>query len=117
MQDVPHWLRMLDIFVLPSLTEGRPTSIMEAMATGLPVVATQVGAVDTLVKHGITGLVVEPGDIAGLSDALEQMITDVKRRQAFGIEARRVAEREFDTEFMIAAYQQAYGSGYPDLPH
>ncbi|MCC2867920.1 MAG: glycosyltransferase family 4 protein [Candidatus Accumulibacter phosphatis] len=105
-------LRAMNLFVLPSLSEGRPTSIMEAMATGLPVVATRVGAVDTLVAHGKTGLLVPPGDADALANALDQLLDDEGRQQTFGAEGRRVAESEFGAEHMITEYQRAYECEY-----
>jgi len=82
------------------------------MATGLPVVATRVGAVDTLVAHGKTGLLVPPGDADALANALDQLLDDEGRQQTFGAEGRRVAESEFGAEHMITEYQRAYECEY-----
>ena len=71
--DMPAWLAGLDAFVLPSVSEGCPTVLMEAMAAGLPCVATRVGAVADLVRDGVSGLLVAPGDSAGLAGAMSQL--------------------------------------------
>jgi glycosyltransferase involved in cell wall biosynthesis len=82
-----------DVFVLPSHWEGQPIAILEAMATGLPVVATQVGAIPDVVRDGIDGLLVAPHDVDALTAALRRVLTDVSARRAMGAAARaRVAD-------------------------
>ena len=82
-QDIPRLLGAMDIFVLPSLNEALPIVILEAMAVGLPVVATRVGGVPEIVQDGATGLLVAPGDEAALLDALSRLAEDpALRRQA-----------------------------------
>jgi len=83
-KDVPQILQASDIFVLPSRREGLPRSIMEAMAAGKPVVATDVRGSRDLVEHGVTGLLVELGDVEGLAQALLQLIRDPKLREKMG---------------------------------
>ncbi len=83
-----------DLFCLPSLAEGLPAVLMEAMACGLPVVSTRIDAIPELVVDGESGLLVEPGDSAGLRAALERLTGDPKLRAALGAAGRRrVAER------------------------
>lgn len=76
-----------DIFVLPSHSEGQPLSVLEAMATGLPIVATRVGAIPDLVRCGEEGLLVEPGDIDGLAEAIERLVEDRQLRTEMGARA------------------------------
>lgn len=94
---VPGWLgsadtaRLLatgDILTLPSHAENLPMSIIEAMASGLAVVATPVGAVEDIVKHGQTGLLVPPGDDSALADALLRLVQDAELRQRLGAAAQ-----------------------------
>jgi glycosyltransferase involved in cell wall biosynthesis len=83
-RDVPAIYGALDIGVLTSLNEGTPLALMEAMAAGKPVVATTVGGVEDIVSHERTGLVVAPGDLAGLSDAMTRLTVDPVMRLRLG---------------------------------
>jgi glycosyltransferase involved in cell wall biosynthesis len=85
-----------DVFVLPSFLEGQPIAIIEAMAAGVPVVSTTVGAIPELVRDGIEGRVVEPGDIEALADALAELITQPDRRVRMGAAIRQRAEAAHD---------------------
>jgi glycosyltransferase involved in cell wall biosynthesis len=81
-----------DIFVLPSFLEGQPIAIIEAMAAGVPVVSTTVGAIPDLVRDGVEGRVVEPGDVEALTDALAELITQPELRVRMGRAIRQRAE-------------------------
>lgn len=106
--DTPEQLRQLDIFVLTSHREGRPTSIMEAMASGLPVVATRVGSIPELVVEGQTGLLEEPGDACGLAQSIGLLVKADDLRRQFSLEARRVAVEELSLARMINEYAAFY---------
>lgn len=106
--DVAGLLRRVDLFVLASLQEGRPTSIMEAMASGLPVVATDVGAVAGLVQHGSHGLLVPPGQAAALAEAIAALARDPARRRAMGEAGRRFAVDHCSLAAMVGAYDRFY---------
>lgn len=86
-----------DIFVLPTLADCFPLVIQEAMAAGLPVVSTAVGAITEAVSDGETGLLVPPDDARSLHAALEGLVGDVARRRAMGRRGREKAEREYDS--------------------
>ncbi len=81
------------VFVLPSLSEGMPIALLEAMANGLPIIATRVGAIPDLIEDGVDGVLVEPGDPAALAAALAAVLGDAERRAALGVAARERAER------------------------
>jgi glycosyltransferase involved in cell wall biosynthesis len=106
--DVPEQLRKLDVFTLASQREGRPTSIMEAMASGLPVVASDVGSVRELVDDGVSGLVVEPGNVRALAVAIRRVATDPLLRQRLGRASRARAEDALSLESMVRAYLNFY---------
>ncbi|HET9059372.1 MAG TPA: glycosyltransferase, partial [Acidimicrobiales bacterium] len=76
--------------------EGVPVVLMEAMATGRPVVTTRIAGVGELVEHGISGLLVPPGNVGELVEALRELADDPARRAAMGIAGRRKVEMEFD---------------------
>jgi len=106
--DVPEVLRMLDIFVLSSLNEGISNTILEAMATGLPVVATNVGGNSELVEHGVTGLLVESNDLGGLTSALKFYLDNNNLRSLHGKMARVRARNDFSIQAMVNAYEKVY---------
>jgi glycosyltransferase involved in cell wall biosynthesis len=78
-KDIPELLTAMDIFVLPSIKEGLPVALLEAMAAKRPVVATRVGAIPRVIESKDIGILVEPKDISGLRDALASLIDDPKR--------------------------------------
>ncbi len=93
--DVPELLAGADVFVLASDSEGLPMSVLEAMAAGLPVVASAVGGVPELVRDGETGVLVPPRDSAALARALAPIVGDPELRDRLGDAGRRRVEREF----------------------
>ena len=100
--DVPLLLRGFDLFVLPSVSEGLPITILEAMAAEKAVIATEVGGVPELVEHGVTGLLVPPRDPTALGAALISLLGDRSRRSAMGRSGRQRLTREFNAERMVA---------------
>lgn len=106
--DVPDVMRSLDCFVLPSLAEGISNTILEAMASGLPVLATDVGGNGELVRHGQTGELVPAGDIEALAQALVRMAGDPARCRQFGAVGRSRIESRFGLRAMVTAYGRLY---------
>lgn len=105
--DVTDILVAADVFVMSSAWEGHPISIMEAMASGTPTVATAVGGVPELVVPGETGLLVQPGDTLALTNALLQIGSDRSARLRMGRNAREAA-RQFSVEQMAERYLALY---------
>ncbi|MEO6697225.1 MAG: TIGR03088 family PEP-CTERM/XrtA system glycosyltransferase [Gammaproteobacteria bacterium] len=106
--DVPDIMRALDMFVSPSLGEGISNTILEAMASGLPVVATRVGGNPELVEAGRTGQLVPPGDAQAMAQALKRYLDDGEERIRHGLAAREKAERLFSMEAMVRRYGDVY---------
>jgi glycosyltransferase involved in cell wall biosynthesis len=106
--DTAELLRSSDLFVLPSLVEGLPLSILEAMAASTPVIATRIAGNDEAVVHGQTGLLVPPADPVALADAIRLLLTnhDLARRMAVAGEER--VRREFSTESMVHRISSLY---------
>jgi glycosyltransferase involved in cell wall biosynthesis len=117
--EVAALLDRADLFVLASIVErsgfmeGIPVALMEALAAGVPVVATRLSGVPELVRDGVTGLLAEPGDAASLRDALERAISEpdaARRRAAAG---RELVEREFDAGACAAQIADLFRSPAP----
>jgi sugar transferase (PEP-CTERM/EpsH1 system associated) len=106
--DVPAVLREIDLFVLPSLAEGMSNTVLEAMATGLPVVATRTGGTPELVVHGVTGTLVPVGDAAALAAALEVYRREPHLRELHGKAGRQRAVEDFSVDRMVCAYRNLY---------
>ena len=98
-----------DVLVLPSLGEGVPRSILEAMALGKPTVASRVGGVAGVVEDGATGFLVDPGDVDGLAVCLRRMIVDPELRVRMGGRAREVVSTRYSLERNVDRLAEIYG--------
>jgi len=107
--DVPEIMQCLDVFVLPSLNEGMGRVLVEAMAAGKPVVASRVGGILDLVKDGLNGLLVEPGNPGALCDAIGKLLGDKSLRDEMGRRGRDRA-KDFTVEKMIEKIDGLYTS-------
>lgn len=103
-KDIPDLLSASDSFVLPSLWEGMPMALIEAMASGLPVVATDVSGTREVMVHGETGLMVPPGDAEQLARAIDQILLDPARARAMGAAGRRRIEASFSAQTQAKEY-------------
>jgi glycosyltransferase involved in cell wall biosynthesis len=106
--NVPRILAAADVFVLSSNWEGNPLAVMEAMAAGLPVIATQVGGVPELVQSTEQGLLVPASDRVGFAEAMKTLLNDAEIRRAMGRAAQTRAMREFRVERMVESYANLY---------
>jgi glycosyltransferase involved in cell wall biosynthesis len=107
-QDVEDLLSGADVFVMPSLAEGNPLSLMEAMASGLPVVASAVGGIPDLIDDGVNGYLVKPRDVDQLSEAIGRLAADEDLRRGIGARNSEKAVREFDIGLMADRYWELY---------
>lgn len=106
--DIPDLLRTCDLFVLPSLYEGLPLSVLEAMAAGKPVIASDIGGTDEAVVHGETGLLVPPADPSALARAIRELLADPVRARRFGSCGRARVAREFSADLMVERVSAVY---------
>jgi glycosyltransferase involved in cell wall biosynthesis len=107
-RDVPYLLPALDVFVQPSLHEGMPNTVLEAMAAGLPIVATAVGGTPEVVVDGITGLLVPPRDPDRLAEAIVALLRDPNLRRTMGRSGRQRVAENFTVERMVEQTQKMY---------
>jgi sugar transferase (PEP-CTERM/EpsH1 system associated) len=107
-ENVPEIINALDIFVLPSLTEGMSNTILEAMSCSIPVVATRVGGNPELVQEGRTGQLFTPGDDAQLAAQIELLAGSAELRRDFGAAGRRRVLEDFSLDQMLANYRALY---------
>jgi glycosyltransferase involved in cell wall biosynthesis len=120
-RDVYAVLKLMDVFCLPSLSEGLPNALMEAMSVGCACVASRVGGVEWLIEDEKNGLLVVPGDVAGLRAALERLVVDVSLRERLGRAARATIEERFDGTRLADRYEQLFaellGAAPAAVPH
>jgi L-malate glycosyltransferase len=106
--DVPALLGRADAFVLPSLTEAFPNAAMEAMAAGLPVVASAVGGLLDLIDHGHTGLLAPAGDPSALAAAISTLVSDPVRAARLGAAAREHVASRYSFDRMVRSFEDLY---------
>ncbi len=106
--DVASWLGCLDVFCLPSLTEGLPLTLLEAGAASLPLVATDVGGNREIVQEGVNGFLVASGDTAGLTNALNRLRNDPSLRIRMGQQAQEIVARQYAADAMLDRYEALY---------
>jgi sugar transferase (PEP-CTERM/EpsH1 system associated) len=106
--DVPELMAAFDVFALPSQSEGLSNTVLEAMASGLPVVATRVGGNPEVVQPGTTGLLVPPGDETELAGAIAALYRDPDLRRRMALAARHRAQSAFSLSGMFERYTELY---------
>lgn len=106
--DVESWLRRWTVFASSSVQEGQPIALLEAMAHGLPCVATQVGGVPDTIRHGTEGILVPPGDAEALAEALAKLAGDRATQAALGDAARARVVRDFSIDSLAARCLDIY---------
>jgi glycosyltransferase involved in cell wall biosynthesis len=109
-QDVPDILAAADVFVLPSLWEGLPIGLLEAMAMGKAIIATDVDGTREVVKDGVNGLLIEAGNIAALSDALVRLGGDEGLRKQFSKTSMETVRTDYEAGGMTRKIEEVYCS-------
>jgi len=105
---MPYFYAAADVCVLPSKAEAFGISALEAIATGKPVVASEVGGIPEVVKNGLTGKLVKPEDSRELAEALLELLNDEQEVMKMGYNARRVAEEEFSWKVIAKKTEEVY---------
>jgi glycosyltransferase involved in cell wall biosynthesis len=111
--DVRPLLRAADLLVRPSLNEGMSNVVLEAMASGLPIVGTRTGGLKEQIEDNVTGLLVTPGDSGALAEALLVLARDRQRRVEMGSVGRVRALERYSLESVLDAYEQLYDDSWP----
>jgi glycosyltransferase involved in cell wall biosynthesis len=106
--DIPQLLAASDLFVLPSLWEGLPMALLEGMASGLPVVATDVAGSRQVIVTGESGILVPPGDASALASAMTDLLANDDERSRLGRGARERVLAEFSADRQAARHAEAY---------
>lgn len=107
-KDIPELLSIMDIFVLPSLKEGFPMVLLEAMAAKKPVIATRVGAIPNVIKNNENGILVEPGDVYDLKNKIVKLIEDPHITQEIAHKGYTKIIEDFSSEIMCVKYLNLY---------
>lgn len=106
--DIPQLLNIIDIFILPSLSEGLPMALLEAMASKKPIIASRVGKIPEILEDGVSGILVEPGSISELVNAMKSLISNEKKRITLAEKAYRDVRQKFSSTKMASEYIQLY---------
>ncbi len=106
--DVPALMKLYDIFVLPSFSEGLSNTLLEAMASGTPVVASKVGGNGEIVAEGLSGYLYPSNDCQALAEVLIKLVADTSKRSQIGKQARQHIEDNFSIASMVANYEAIY---------
>jgi glycosyltransferase involved in cell wall biosynthesis len=101
-------LMQATIYVLPSYAEGLPMGVLEAMAAGTPTVATSVGGIPDLIENGVSGFLIEPGDIDALADRIDLLLADADLRERFAGAARAKVASDYSTQRVLAQIEALY---------
>jgi len=107
-RDVPAILQSLDLFVLPSLFEGLPVALLEAMAAGRPVVATRVAGSSEVIEDGVNGRLVPPADAAALAEAMAELLDDPEQAQALARRGQEIVRQRYTIDRVTEAYERLY---------
>ncbi|MGR3301541.1 MAG: glycosyltransferase [Candidatus Scalindua sp.] len=106
--DISEILSLTDIFVLPSLREGLGLAILETMACGKPVIATNVGGIPEIVKDGVSGILVSPRDPEALHTAMKELLDDKEMQKKMGANGEKVCNEKFNSKVMVGQIENLY---------
>jgi len=115
-KNIDQYLKASDVFILPSLAEGLSNALLEAMACGLPVVATNIGGTKEVIKNGMNGILVEPKNSEQLAQAVLSLIRDEKRAQRLGRNAQKTVKESYSLDRISKKYTQIYSQLLKEKP-
>lgn len=115
-EDIPDLLAAAEVFAMPSLWEGLPLALLEAMLAGKAIVASRVSGIPEAVSDDVEGLLSTPGDVGSLADALGRLLAEPSLRTRLGAAAQARARREFTVEAMVDAYERYYRTALYSAP-
>jgi len=107
-QEVAAWLELFDIYVQPSLSEGMPVAVLEAMFMSLPVIATKVGGTPEVVIDGETGLLIPPAHPEQMANSIIQLLNNFQQRKQLGSAGHQRAKENFTVQIMVERYQNVF---------
>jgi len=107
---VPLYLSCADVFLLPSLQEGMPIAVLEALRAGLPVVVSRVGAMPEMIEHGKTGMLIDPGKAEDIVDAVKKIADDAELRSSLAKNGRALFEEQYEVGACIKKISKIYQS-------
>ena len=108
--DIPALTQMLDVYVLPSISEGLPMALLEAMAAARPIVATAVGGIPEAVTHGETGILVPPADPSAFASAVIELLRNPAKMRSLGAAGRARFLERYHARAMVRAYEDLYSN-------
>lgn len=106
--DIPEILGIMDLFVLPSVQEGLPMALLEAQAAGVPTVATEVGAIPAVIRDGVTGLLVPPGNPAAIADSIVRLLSNPDAARSMAASGAARVRDDFSADVMARKYLDLY---------
>ncbi len=110
-EDIPQLLAAIDIFIHPSLYEAMPYAVLEAMAAGKAIIATRVGDIPELITNGLDGLLVEPGSVGELIQAIEKLVAEPMNRKIMGENAKKTIKERFTLKQTVQRTEKVYRDG------
>lgn len=113
--EIKQFYSSADIYLLPSYFEGLPYTILEAMAYGLPIISTKVGAIPEVIEEGINGFLIKPGNVGALTEKIEILIKDRILREKIGKNNREKIEKEYSMDKQVEKYKKIYNTLLPRL--
>jgi glycosyltransferase involved in cell wall biosynthesis len=107
-EDLDRWMSAFDLFVHPALAEGLGVVTLKAQAAGVPVVGFRAGGMPEAVAHGVSGILVDPGNVTAITEAIATLMDDSERRASYGAAGQARMRKEFSVETMAEKHLHLY---------